>query len=113
MSNYVISEEQTTAFDNLKNSICLLLEETKQGVIDIVSNRIYLEQTGEWTVFSGKNDHSYLLTLEEVLTEFACHRMGGENLGLVSIKDQEKFDSLFNGFVELMEIDERFLKDSM
>ena len=113
MSNYVISNEQTTIFNNLTNSICSLLEETRAGCIDIISDRIYLEETGEWVAFSARNDKSFLISLEEILTEFACHKMGGENLGLVSIKDQEKFDSLFRNFIELMEIDESHLKDML
>jgi hypothetical protein len=113
VSNYVISNEQTTIFNNLTNSICSLLEETRAGCIDIVSNRIYLEETGEWTTYSDKNDLIFLFSLEEVLTEFACFKMGGENLGLVSIKNQEKFDELFGNFIELMAIDEQALKDML
>jgi len=112
MSNYVISTEQTTVFNNLVKSIGTLLKTRKTEAIDVVSEKFYLYATGEWTIFSGKNaTHPAPFSLELLFTEFACHKMGGINLNLVSIKNQEKFDQLFSEFIEFLKIDEEYLKE--
>ncbi|MCX6738426.1 MAG: hypothetical protein NT098_00015 [Candidatus Parcubacteria bacterium] len=110
MLNYVISNEQKDLYHEIKKRLCFLMLKSKREILDVVSNRIYLCEDGEWTIISEKNEVTEgVLSLHILLTEYACHLMGGRNLGMMVIKDQEAFDQLFNGFVELMKIDQEFL----
>ncbi len=110
MSNYVISNEQKDLYHELKDRLVYLILKSKREILDIVSNRIYLCEDGEWTIISEKHEVTEgTLSLHVLLTEYACHLMGGRNLGIMVIKDQETFNRLFNGFIELMKVDEEFL----
>lgn len=114
MSNYIITPEQIALFNEYVKSICFLLKEKKLEAVDIVSQKFYLYQNGEWIIFSGMNiSHPSPFSVDLLLTEFACHKMGGWNLGLMSIKDQETLDKLFADFIELMKIDEQYLSGDL
>jgi len=114
MMNYVISAEQTRVFSEYAEHIGFLLKEKNLQAVDIVSQKFYLHQNGEWTIFSGRNaSHPAPFSLDLILTEFACHKMGGWNIGLMSIKNQEKFNELFADFIGLMKVDEEYLKGNL
>ena len=110
MPNYVISKEQKYCFSDLRDRLVYLILKNKQETLDVVPNRIYLCEDGEWTIISEKHEViEEIRSLHVLLLEYACHLMGGRNLGLIAIKDQKSFDQLFNGFIELMKVDEEFL----
>lgn len=95
------SPEQEWLFSEAITRIRALLKERE--LIDVLPQFLYLHKDGAWSLrFDSTGCDMHLPTLEKIMLELACHEMGGVNLGLMCIKDQETFDKLFDKLLGYM-----------
>jgi len=96
------SPEQERRFSEAITNICALLK--KNEASNVLHNTLYLHQdrTWSWRFESSGADLGHA-SLDRIMLEFACFQMGGFNLDLVCIKDQETFDELWSDLLARME----------
>lgn len=98
MTLLVSSPEQERQFSEAIARICSLLKDNE--VIDVLPRTLYLHKDRTWSWrFESTGASVGAASLEQIMIEFACHKMDGFNMNIMRIKDQETFDELF---VELM-----------